>query len=122
RAARFERVRRLAQGAESRDEETGQHIERISRMCGMLARAVGFSDEEAELIGEASALHDVGKIGIPDAILLKPGKLDADEWDIMRRHPEIGAHMLEGSASPLIQRAETIALTHHERWNGQGYP
>jgi CHASE2 domain-containing sensor protein len=121
REAQFEIVRRLAQAAESRDE-TGQHIERISRMCGQLARAAGLSDTEAELIGEAAALHDVGKIGIPDAVLLKPGKLDAAEWDIMRKHPTIGAKMLENSASPLIQRAETIALTHHERWNGAGYP
>jgi putative two-component system response regulator len=122
REAQFEIVRRLAQAAESRDEETGQHIERISRMCGMLARAVGLSDAEAELIGEAAALHDLGKIAIPDAILLKPGKLDATEWDIMRRHPELGARMLAGSGSPLIRRAETIALTHHERWDGGGYP
>ena len=122
REAQFEIVRRLAQAAESRDEETGQHIERISRMCGQLARAAGLSDAEAELIGEASALHDLGKIGIPDAVLLKPGKLDPDEWDIMRKHPTIGAKMLENSASPLMQRAETIALTHHERWNGSGYP
>jgi CHASE2 domain-containing sensor protein len=122
REAQFEIVRRLAQAAESRDEETGQHIERISRMCGQLARAAGLSDAEAELIGEASALHDVGKIGIPDAVLLKPGKLDDTEWAIMRKHPTIGAKMLENSASPLMQRAETIALTHHERWNGSGYP
>jgi putative two-component system response regulator len=122
REAQFEIVRRLAQAAESRDEETGQHIDRISRMCGQLARAAGLSDAEAELIGEASALHDTGKIGIPDAVLLKPGKLSAEEWDIMRKHPEIGARMLENSASPLMQRAETIALTHHERWDGTGYP
>ena len=122
REAQFEIVRRLAQAAESRDEETGQHIDRISRMCGQLARAAGLSDAEAELIGEASALHDTGKIGIPDAVLLKPGKLSAEEWDIMRRHPEIGARMLENSSSPLMQRAETIALTHHERWDGTGYP
>jgi CHASE2 domain-containing sensor protein len=122
REAQFEIVRRLAQAAESRDEETGQHIDRISRMCGQLARAAGLSDAEAELIGEASALHDVGKIGIPDAVLLKPGRLSAEEWDIMRRHPLIGARMLENSSSPLMQRAETIALTHHERWDGTGYP
>jgi CHASE2 domain-containing sensor protein len=122
REAQFEIVRRLAQAAESRDEETGQHIERISRMCGQLARAAGLSDAEAELIGEAAALHDVGKIGIPDAVLLKPGKLSPEEWDIMRKHPTIGARMLQSSASPLMQRAETIALTHHERWDGSGYP
>jgi CHASE2 domain-containing sensor protein len=122
REAQFEIVRRLAQAAESRDEETGQHIERISRMCGMLARAVGLSETDAELIGEAAALHDLGKIAIPDAILLKPGKLDLEEWDVMRRHPELGARMLAGSSSPLIRRAETIALTHHERWDGGGYP
>jgi CHASE2 domain-containing sensor protein len=122
REAQFEIVRRLEQAAESRDEETGQHIERISRMCEQLVLAVGLSDAEAELIGEASALHDVGKIGIPDAVLLKPGRLSAEEWDIMRRHPAIGARMLEDSASPLMQRAETIAQTHHERWDGTGYP
>jgi CHASE2 domain-containing sensor protein len=122
REAQFEIVRRLAQAAESRDEETGQHIDRISRMCGQLARAAGLTDAEAELIGESSALHDVGKIGIPDAVLLKPGRLSPEEWDIMRRHPLIGARMLENSSSPLMQRAETIALTHHERWDGTGYP
>jgi CHASE2 domain-containing sensor protein len=122
REAQFEIVRRLAQAAESRDEETGLHIDRISRMCRRLASAAGLSGEEAELIGEAAALHDLGKIGIPDAILLKPGRLDEGEWAIMRKHPAIGARMLEGSASPLISRAETIALTHHERWDGGGYP
>jgi CHASE2 domain-containing sensor protein len=122
REAQFEIVRRLAQAAESRDEETGQHIDRISRMCRQLARAAGLSVEEAELIGEAAALHDLGKIGIPDAVLLKPGRLDEGEWAIMRKHPAIGARMLEGSSSPLIRRAETIALTHHERWDGGGYP
>jgi response regulator RpfG family c-di-GMP phosphodiesterase len=118
----LEVVRRLALAAESRDEETGEHIDRISDLCHALARAVGVNVAEAELIRHASVLHDVGKIGIPDRILLKPGKLDADEWETMKTHAQIGASILAGSSSPLLQAAEQIALTHHERWDGSGYP
>jgi response regulator RpfG family c-di-GMP phosphodiesterase len=118
----LEVVRRLALAAESRDEETGEHIDRMSGLCYRLGRAVGMSQERAELLRHASLLHDVGKIGIPDRILLKPGKLDADEWEIMKAHTEIGASILTGSSSPMLQLAERIALTHHERWDGSGYP
>jgi CHASE2 domain-containing sensor protein len=122
RETQLEIVRRLAQAAESRDEDTGLHIERMSRMCESLGRAVGMSETEAEELRHASVLHDVGKIGIPDEILLKPGRLDPEEMEIMRRHTSIGASILSGSSSPLIRLAETIALTHHERWDGTGYP
>jgi putative two-component system response regulator len=91
-------------------------------MTQRLAIAIGRPADEAELIGQASAMHDVGKIGIPDAVLLKPGKLDADEWAVMQSHTTIGAEILAGSSSALLQVAEEIARTHHERWDGTGYP
>ena len=118
----FEVIHRLGQAVESRDEETGDHIERMSSLCGRLALAVGMDAEEADMIRRASAVHDVGKIGVPDSILRKPGALDEDEWEVMKTHTTMGAAMLSGSRSPLIRLAETIALTHHERWDGSGYP
>ena len=118
----LEVVRRLALAAESRDEETGEHIDRISRLCYRLARVYGMDEASAELFRHASVLHDVGKIGIPDRILLKPGKLDPEEWEVMKTHAQIGASILAGSTSPLLQLAERVALTHHERWDGGGYP
>jgi CHASE2 domain-containing sensor protein len=120
--AQLEIVRRLALAAESRDEETGAHIDRISRSAYKLSRAVGVPEAEAELIRHASVLHDVGKIGIPDRILLKPGKLDPAEWEVMKTHATIGASILAGSDTPLLQLGEKIALTHHERFDGSGYP
>jgi CHASE2 domain-containing sensor protein len=122
RDTQLEIVRRLGQAAELRDEDTGAHIERISRLCHRLAREAGLPESQAELIGHASAMHDVGKIGVPDRVLLKPGRLDADEWKTMQAHTTIGASILGGSSSKLLQVAESIALTHHERWNGGGYP
>jgi HD-GYP domain-containing protein (c-di-GMP phosphodiesterase class II)/CHASE2 domain-containing sensor protein len=122
RDTQLEVVRRLGQAVESRDGDTGEHIERISRLCQRLALAIGLSEEEAELIGHASTMHDVGKIGIPDSVLLKPSRLDPDEWALMQSHTTIGAAILAGSGSPLLQTAESIALTHHERWDGTGYP
>jgi response regulator RpfG family c-di-GMP phosphodiesterase len=122
RATQMEIVQRLGQAAESRDEDTGEHIERISRLCHRLALATGLGDAEAELIGHASAMHDVGKIGIPDRVLLKPGRLDPEEWALMRTHTTIGGAILGGSTSRLLQVAESIAVTHHERWDGSGYP
>ena len=122
RETQLEVVRRLAQAAESRDGDTGAHIERMSLLCARLARAAGWSVEDAERLRHASALHDVGKIGIPDRVLLKPGKLDAEEWKIMQTHAVIGASMLADSRSELLQVAEEIARTHHERWDGTGYP
>ena len=115
-------MRRLAIAAESHDDETGGHIERISRLTHHLALAVGVPAQEAEMMRHASLMHDVGKIATPDAILRKPGKLDADEWDVMRRHTVEGARILADSRSRLVQLAETIALTHHEKWDGSGYP
>jgi hypothetical protein len=122
RQTQLEVIQRLGQAAESRDHDTGQHIERMSVLCGRLAIAVGLSEEEAELLENASVLHDIGKIGIPDAILRKPGHFTADERREMETHTKIGATILEGSPSPLLQKAEEIARTHHERWDGGGYP
>jgi len=122
RETQLEIVRRLAQAAESRDGDTGAHIERMSLLCERLARHVGWSVADAELLRHAAALHDVGKIGIPDRVLLKPGKLDDEEREIMKRHAAIGAAMLSDSPSELLQLAEAIARTHHERWDGAGYP
>ena len=118
----LEVVRRLARAAEWRDEDTGAHVERIGILCERLALAAGFSATDAETLRHAAVLHDVGKIGVPDRVLLKPGRLDEEEWEIMKTHAEIGASMLAGSPSPLVQLGEEIARTHHERWDGSGYP
>ena len=115
-------VRRLAQAAEWHDDTTGRHISRMSKLAHRLALAAGMDREQAEMLLQASALHDIGKIGIPDRVLLKPGKLDADEWELMKTHTTIGAQLLAGSTSGVVQMAERIALTHHERWDGKGYP
>jgi putative two-component system response regulator len=115
-------VRRLSHAAESRDHETGVHITRMSRLCSRLALAAGATPMEAELLLQAAPMHDVGKIAIPDRILRKPGKLEPDEWEIMKSHAAVGAELLAGSRSPVVQLGESIALTHHERWDGSGYP
>jgi CHASE2 domain-containing sensor protein len=115
-------VQRLGQAAEWRDVETAMHIDRMSHLSKRLGLAAGMSEQEAEMLLYASAMHDVGKIGIPDRVLLKPGPLDPDEWEIMKTHTTIGADILSGSTSPLLQMAEQIALTHHEKWDGSGYP
>ncbi len=122
RDAHLEMIHRLAQAAESRDEDTGQHIERIGALCDRLARALELPEEQIEMLRVASAMHDVGKIGIPDRVLLKEGPLDKSEWETMKGHATIGAEILSHSSSSLIQMAETIARTHHERWDGSGYP
>jgi len=119
---RLEIIRRLGRAAEYRDNETGNHIIRMSQMAQCLARAAGLPEERCELILHAAPMHDIGKIGIPDQVLLKPGKLDAEEWEVMKRHVEIGAEILSGHDSELMRLARTIALTHHERWDGKGYP
>jgi HD-GYP domain-containing protein (c-di-GMP phosphodiesterase class II) len=120
--AEREIAHRLGVAVEWRDAETGVHIERMGRLCERLAREVGLSVVEAELLRHASALHDVGKVGIPDDILLKPAKLDPAEWAKMKTHTTIGASILSGSKSALVQMAEEIARSHHERWDGSGYP
>jgi putative two-component system response regulator len=122
RETQLEVIWRLSQAAESRDEDTGLHIERISALSQALALEIGLPAGEAETIGHAAALHDVGKIAVPDRILLKPGKLDDDEYEVMKAHTTSGAAVLGGSESPLLQIAEAIALSHHERFDGGGYP
>jgi CHASE2 domain-containing sensor protein len=122
RDTQLEVIRRLGAAVESRDHETGEHISRMSRLCHGLALAVGMDAGEAERLRHASAMHDIGKIGIPDRILQKPGPFEPAEREVMKTHTTVGAHILGGSAAPLIQMAETIALTHHERWDGSGYP
>lgn len=115
-------VQRLGRAAEYRDNETGQHVQRLGHFCALLGAAVGMSVEEQDQFRLASTMHDVGKIGIPDDILLKPGKLNEEEWVIMRQHPHIGADLLAGSNCELLELARVIALNHHERWDGSGYP
>lgn len=118
----MEIIHRLGHAAEYKDNETGNHIIRMSLYAQVLARRAGLSVDEQEMVTRAAPMHDIGKIGIPDRILLKPGPLTPEEWQVMRTHAEIGADLLAGSSSPLIQMALTIALTHHERWDGNGYP
>jgi len=115
-------VMRLARAAEYRDGDTGEHVERMSSYAQAIARQMGLNAEEQALIKLAAPMHDVGKIGIRDAILLKNGRLTADEWEVMKQHPTIGAQILHGSRSRLLQMAEEIALSHHEKWDGTGYP
>jgi putative two-component system response regulator len=122
RETQMEIISRLGAAVESRDAETGSHIERIGFLTQRLALAVGMSTADAERIGHASAMHDIGKIGIPDKILLKPASLDPTEWELMQTHTTVGATVLSGSRSSVIRLAEVIALTHHERWDGSGYP
>jgi putative two-component system response regulator len=122
RRTRLQVVQRLGMAAEYRDEETGNHILRMSHTCALLARAVGWSEAACDLILNASPMHDIGKIGIPDAIMLKPGRFEPHEWEIMKTHAAIGGKLLEGDDSALMRMAREIALTHHERWDGSGYP
>ena len=117
-----ETILRLARLVETRDEETGHHVERMSRYCELLARKLGLAEERCGLIRLASQLHDVGKVATPDSILFKPGKLDAAEFEVMKRHAETGYEMLVDSDSEVIQVAAIIARAHHERWDGTGYP
>lgn len=122
RRTRLEIVQRLGLAAEYKDNETGRHVIRMSHFSHRIALALGQSPHEAEDLLHAAPMHDVGKIGIPDAILRKPGKLDADEWEIMRQHPSIGADIIGEHAGGLLRMAHRIALCHHEKWDGSGYP
>jgi two-component system response regulator RpfG len=117
-----ETLLRLARAGEFRDEETGYHLIRMSRYSRLIANALALEYDEAETIELAAPLHDIGKIGIPDQILLKGDKLDATEWDVMRRHPVIGHEILKGSASKYVRMGALIALGHHEKYDGSGYP
>ncbi|MDH5437064.1 MAG: response regulator, partial [Gammaproteobacteria bacterium] len=120
--SRLQIVHRLGRAAEYRDEETGLHIIRMSKMAAVIAKAAGMDDEQCDLLLNAAPMHDIGKIGIPDQILLKPGKFEPDEWKIMQTHAQIGADILSGDDSDLIRMAHDIAISHHEKWNGKGYP
>lgn len=120
--AHLNTLTRLARAAEFKDDDTGIHLTRMSKFSEMLARAFGMPNEFCELIRIASPMHDIGKMGIPDSILKKKGKLDASEWEIMRKHPEFGADILGDSDVPVVKLAAEIALSHHEKYNGTGYP
>jgi putative two-component system response regulator len=119
---RLEIIRRLGRAAEYRDNETGMHIMRMSHITKLLALAHGMSEADAEILFQASPMHDVGKIGVPDHILMKPGKLDDDEWKIIKKHTIIGAEIIGDHTSPLMETARVVALRHHERFDGTGYP
>lgn len=120
--SRLHVIQRLGKAAEFRDNETGLHVVRMSHYAQALAYSYTSDATWSELILNAAPMHDVGKIGIPDKILLKPGKLDSDEWETMKTHPQIGADIIGEPESELLLTAREIALTHHERWNGSGYP
>jgi putative two-component system response regulator len=118
----LEILERLAQAAEYRDDDTGQHTQRVGHLAARLARDLGLPNEQVELIRLAAPLHDLGKIGIPDHILLKPGRFNPSEYEHMKTHSAIGARILSGGRYPLLRMAEEIAYAHHERWDGSGYP
>ncbi|SFD49420.1 response regulator [Pseudoalteromonas denitrificans] len=115
-------IHRLGRAAEFKDNETGLHVIRMSHYSRLIAEALEYGEDWTELIFNAAPMHDIGKIGIPDHILLKPGKLNNDEWDIMRKHPQIGADIIGEHDSEILQTSRIIALTHHEKWDGSGYP
>lgn len=115
-------IRRLGRAAEFKDNETGNHVLRMSHYARLIAEAHGLGDEAASIIFNTAPMHDIGKIGIPDAILLKPGKLDAGEWKVMHQHPIMGAEIIGKHENELLETARIIALCHHEKWNGSGYP
>ncbi len=120
--AHLDAIERLALAAEYRDDDTGQHTNRVGESTAVLAAAMGLSEEEIYLLRRAAPLHDVGKIGVPDAILRKPGPLTDAEWALMREHTVIGARLLSGGRSRLMELAEQVARSHHEQWDGNGYP
>ncbi|QEP44572.1 response regulator [Ectothiorhodospiraceae bacterium BW-2] len=124
RDTRFKSLIMLGKAAEFKDNETGMHVQRMSRYSELLARVSGWNSDSCELMLNAAAMHDIGKIGIPDHILQKPGRLTAEEFAVIQEHPQIGAEIIEqvGSDSELFAMAKNIALTHHEKWNGKGYP
>jgi len=115
-------IQRLVLAAEFKDENTGNHIKRIGHFSVLIAEKLGLSKKTIDTLRYAAPMHDIGKIGIPDAILQKPGKLSPDEFDIMKTHTLIGAKILDGSDSEILQMATQIAISHHEKWNGKGYP
>ena len=122
RATRLQIIQRLGRAAEYKDNETGMHVMRMSHYTKVLALAYGLSEHQADNLLNAAPMHDIGKIGIADNIMLKPGKLTEEEFNIMKAHPKIGAEILGDDDSELITLAKSIALTHHEKWDGSGYP
>jgi putative two-component system response regulator len=119
---RHQIIRRLGRAAEFKDNETGNHVIRMSHYARLIAQKHGLAEAQADLIFHAAPMHDVGKIGIPDQIMLKPDKLNEEEWQVMRRHPAMGANIIGDHHDDLLQTARKIALTHHEKWDGSGYP
>jgi putative two-component system response regulator len=115
-------ILRLARASRYKDEETGAHIDRLSHYARAMALYIGWEVPRAQRLFAVAPMHDVGKIGVPDAVLGKQGPLTEEEWQTIRQHPQLGADLLEGSASPLLEMAREVALTHHERWDGSGYP
>jgi putative two-component system response regulator len=113
---------RLARAAEYRDDNTWEHTQRVGAMAARLGRGVGLDDHEVDLIRAAAPVHDLGKIAIPDTILLKPDRLTEEEFEVVKTHAALGARILEESAAPLFRTAERICRSHHERWDGSGYP
>ena len=120
--AYLDSVHRLILASQYKDEETGAHIVRLSHYVKALALQLGWESSAVELLFAATPMHDVGKIAVPDAVLLKPGPLDKNEWEVMKGHTTYGASLLQGSSSPLLELGQTVALNHHERWDGSGYP
>jgi len=119
---RLEIIQRLGRAAEFKDNETGMHVIRMSHYSRLIAEALDYSEDWSELIFQAAPMHDIGKIGIPDSVLLKPGKLDEEEWHLMRQHPAFGAEIIGEHTSELLSMSKEIALSHHEKWDGFGYP
>lgn len=119
---RLQVIQRLGRASEYKDNETGLHVIRMSHYSYVLAKAIGLSEQQSEEILHAAPMHDLGKIGIPDSIMLKPGKLTDEEFEIIKTHPEIGAEILGDDESSLISLAKSVSLTHHEKWDGSGYP
>jgi response regulator RpfG family c-di-GMP phosphodiesterase len=120
--SRAETLQRLAVAAEYHDDETAEHTKRVGVNAAEIAARIGFDEAQVRLVGEAAPLHDVGKLAIPDRILLKRGRLSAEEYDVMKTHAALGARVLSGSSAPVLQMAAVIASSHHERWDGSGYP
>jgi putative two-component system response regulator len=123
-STRLQIIQTLGRAAEYKDEDTGLHVVRMSHYAKIIGRAMGMSEDDAEILFNAAPMHDIGKIGIPDRILQKPAQLDDAEWSVMQRHPAIGAGIIGRIAeqSTLLELASVIALTHHEKWDGSGYP
>jgi putative two-component system response regulator len=119
---RLEIIKRLGRAAEYRDNETGLHVIRMAHYAHLIALAAGMQEAVADLILHVAPMHDIGKIGVPDCVLLKPGALAPDEWAVMKRHTTIGAEIIGDHESELLSAAKTVALRHHERWDGSGYP